>query len=317
MTKGNEYPWEPGYFKEATGVGLDDLIVRYGDEGAAMAIPKAPRDDALRIAQQNAAKPISKGGLGLRPDNTPMERAKAMGYHTPTYHATTDDFPAFDVSKRGTKSDSGWFSDAEYSAASPEYASRFIEKPIDGMVSGVVYQDGGNIMPLLARAKNPYDWRANEPMGRGLFQNDRGASIGKRRELQDLGYDSVVVNNSKIHLPEGQSLNNEQWNALTSASPMLKAIGKEKVEELIRANNYDFRDFVRSYGIDAASAMPLKNNMVELATFNPNQLRSRFAAFDPFLKDSSDLLAGIAPYAIPAGLLGSILMTSGEAEAKD
>src|SRR5512139_296612 len=31
---------------------------------------KFPQDDALREAQRNAAKPVSEGGLGLRPDNT-------------------------------------------------------------------------------------------------------------------------------------------------------------------------------------------------------------------------------------------------------
>ena len=42
--------------------------------------------------------------------------------------------------------------------------------------------------------------------------------------------------------------------------------------------------------------------------------RSRFAAFNPENRDSADLLAGVAPYAIPAGLLG-LLNYSGEAEA--
>ena len=87
---------------------------------------------------------------------------------------------------------------------------------------------------------------------------------------------------------------------------MLKSIGKQKVENLIRANNYDFRDFARSYGIDAASAMPQRSDMVELATFNPSQLRSRFAAFDPFNRDSSNLLAQSAKLA-PTTALGAYM----------
>lgn len=293
----------PQYAKTALRL-LDNLdsaptMARIGQRGAVdtglLGKMVAPQDEALRVAQQNAAKPVSEGGLGLRPDNTPEERAAAMGFDIPVYHATDQNFTAFDPLKRGTTSDSGWYGDADYTAPSPDYAARFIEKPIDGFVSGVAYKDGGNIMPLLARAENPYDWRANEPMGRGLFQNDRRASIDKRKELQGMGYDSVAVNNSKIFLDDGQELSNEQWDILTSASPMLKSIGKQKVENLIRANNYDFRDFARSYGIDAASAMPQKSDMVELATFNPSQLRSRFAAFDPMRRDSSDLLAGLSP----------------------
>lgn len=157
-------------------------------------------------------------------------------------------------------------------------------------------------MPLKAKAKNPYDWRENEPGGIGMTQNDRAQSIEKRRQLQSQGYDSVAVNNSRVRLPDGQTLNPQQWDALTFASPMLKSIGKKQVESLLR-NGYDFRDFVRSYGIDAASAMPQEKQLVELATFNPNQLRSRFAAFDPARVNENNLLASrLLPFALP-GLL--------------
>lgn len=50
-----------------------------------------------------------------------------------------------------------------------------------------------------------------------------------------------------------------------------------------------------------------------------NQIRSIFAAFDPARSDSADLLAGVAPYAIPvagAGLLGAAMMPD-EAIADD
>jgi len=41
--------------------------------------PAAPQAEALKTAQKNAALPVEKGGLGLPKDNTPMDRAKAMG----------------------------------------------------------------------------------------------------------------------------------------------------------------------------------------------------------------------------------------------
>lgn len=71
----------------------------------AMAVPvvgramrEAPRDEAMRIAQANAAKPVSEGGLGLPPDNTAMDRAKAMGFDVKTYHGTDKEFENFDPS---------------------------------------------------------------------------------------------------------------------------------------------------------------------------------------------------------------------------
>jgi hypothetical protein len=165
-----------------------------------------------------------------------------------------------------------------------------------------VFEDGANVMPLKARAKKQYDWRENEPGGIGMTQNDRRASIEKRRDLESKGFDSVVVNNSRIKLPEGQSLTAEQWEVLANASPMVRKLGKETIEPLLR-NGYDFRDFARSYGIDAAYAMPQEKQMVELATFNPNQLRSRFAAFDPARINENDLLGRVN---LPMlGLLGA------------
>jgi hypothetical protein len=59
----------------------------------------APQDEALALAQQRAALPVEQGGLGLGPANTAMERAAAMGFDTPSYHATKVDFPSFDANK--------------------------------------------------------------------------------------------------------------------------------------------------------------------------------------------------------------------------
>lgn len=39
----------------------------------------APQDEALRLAQERAALPVERGGLGLPKNNTAMDRAKAMG----------------------------------------------------------------------------------------------------------------------------------------------------------------------------------------------------------------------------------------------
>ena len=42
--------------------------------------PLTEFEKAHLIAQQNAALPVSQGGLGLAPDNTAMDRARAMGF---------------------------------------------------------------------------------------------------------------------------------------------------------------------------------------------------------------------------------------------
>lgn len=67
--------------------------------------------DAMLIAQKNAALPKSQGGLGLPLNNTPMDRARAMGFDTPAYHGTRIDFTEFQPKS--------WFS------SDPKYASDY------------------------------------------------------------------------------------------------------------------------------------------------------------------------------------------------
>jgi len=62
----------------------------------------APQDEALRLAQERAALPVERGGLGLPPNNTAEQRAAAMGFDTPAYHATDADILAFNNAKLGT-----------------------------------------------------------------------------------------------------------------------------------------------------------------------------------------------------------------------
>lgn len=61
-----------------------------------------PQAEALKLAQQRAVLPPAKGGLGLPADNTPQQRAKAMGFDIDAYHATDADILAFDKSLLGS-----------------------------------------------------------------------------------------------------------------------------------------------------------------------------------------------------------------------
>lgn len=83
-----------------TGIGtkLATLVASLAGKGAIVAgaiksaaksnLSHNPEERALAFltAQRNAAKPVSEGGLGLRPDNTAAERAAAMGFKGEGYH---------------------------------------------------------------------------------------------------------------------------------------------------------------------------------------------------------------------------------------
>lgn len=102
----------------------DFLKLGKGITGAltkARELAKAPQAEALLLAQQRAALPISKGGLGLPPNNTPEQRAAAMGFNKNTYHGSFRDIKKLDPSVGSTESHAG---KGVYSTDSPEDASR-------------------------------------------------------------------------------------------------------------------------------------------------------------------------------------------------
>lgn len=71
------------------------------------------------LAQMRAALPIKEGGLGLPPNNTAMDRAKAMGYTVPLWHSS----PSPDIHKFNRRS---WFADR------PEISETYLQKGKEG-----------------------------------------------------------------------------------------------------------------------------------------------------------------------------------------
>jgi hypothetical protein len=197
------YPYEYGYNKEF----------------------EFPQQGALDTAQKNAALPISEGGLGLPPTNTPMDRAKAMGFETDVYHATDapQDFSTFTPSVKG-KMGSG-----VYTSFEPAYAERY--------AGG----ETARTMPLMSRGEM--------------------ANVDTRTEVSDLVRQQLANENPNFNIQEWKRLSNQE-------------LGN------------------RGYsGLDVDK---------ERLVFNPSDLRSRFAAFDPMRRNESDILAGLLPASLLA-----------------
>lgn len=111
----------------------------------------APMDEALRIAQKNAAKPVSEGGLGLPPDNTPMDRARAMGFGLNQFHYSRaeDPFDGFTINTAGRNTsflDGVGVHTGTQQAASDRFTQYW---------KGDKRQPTGFTMPLLVREGNP------------------------------------------------------------------------------------------------------------------------------------------------------------------
>jgi len=119
------------------------------------------------IAQKNAALPIEQGGLGLPPNNTAMDRAKAMGFDIPTYHGTNADITRFDPNLSG---DHVQYMKGIFTADNPELASNY----------------GDRVMPLLQKKGITLeDKRAARKAGKELpiidsiYDKERGILVTK------------------------------------------------------------------------------------------------------------------------------------------
>jgi hypothetical protein len=203
----------------------------------------APQEAALRLAQQRAALPVEKGGLGLPKDNTALDRAEAMGFQD-AYHGTTQgrDLKNFETTR------TPWFTD------NPKVANTYATgRPEFGR------PEGKAVLPVSLRFDDPMvvadargnSWKSvpaimpNEGGEELFYTTDKLAKFARGQ-----GKDALVVNN--VFDPGSGRMP-------TSA----------KGEKALTGTTY--------------------------AMFNPDNIRSRFAAFDPFRKTAATAaLYGVA-----------------------
>jgi ADP-Ribosyltransferase in polyvalent proteins len=124
---------------------VPSLAGALGSKGAKLAEilktkPKTQYELAHELAQKNAVDM-----LGLPPNNTAMDRAKALGFDTPAYHGTNADFNAFDLSHTGTASGAEQYGSGVYTTTNPTMASGYANPN----------KEGANVLPLLVKMKAP------------------------------------------------------------------------------------------------------------------------------------------------------------------
>jgi hypothetical protein len=184
-------------------------------------------------AQRNAALPVAQGGLGLGPQNTAMERAKAMGFNYDLIHGSSNDIKSVDLAKMGSNTSSvgnlGANGPGFYMSELPWHSELYAGQ-------GWGKAEGANLMPLKVRFDNPQIFDATKNK---LFGGNTEHPLTSR--WWEKGKDGAIV-----------------------YRPGIK--GKEA-------------------------------EIIEAVSNKPENIRSRFAAFDPKKRDSRDLLASM-------GLLG-------------
>jgi len=219
-----------------------------------VARPKTEAEARMEVARRNAALPVDQGGLGLPKNNTPMDRARAMGFdiNDPQYHGTLADILAFDMSMLGKNTGARTTALGTFTTDNPILASKFA-----GM------QEGSNVMPLLVRKSN----NGKEPIELAR------SGVYAQKDPFDSMQDAITKSSGK-----------ESWDQVTQDDVRNWADMVSK--------NFGSIGLLKTAMDGAGTARTLKDPYHDFRIFqDPSQLRSRFAAFDPMRRNEADLLA--------------------------
>jgi hypothetical protein len=251
---------------------------------------------AHELAQKNAVEM-----LGLAPNNTAMDRARALGFDTPAYHGTNADFNAFDLSRTGTASGAEQYGSGVYTTTNPTMASGYANPN----------KDGANVLPLMVKIKSPLspdlEKQLTKPQIRSLLQ--------KSPELDDALWNFGDID----YEGKGRVFNN-------AVNMVHEYQGDKLLDNLHPIANDFFGSSPQAF--NDAVAKTIKKDGVQVdfdngdkfhIPFNPNQVRSRFAAFDPARANEADLLGMATPEMLgllAAGSAGGIAYAKNKKDKK-
>jgi hypothetical protein len=258
----------------------------------------APQAEALKLAQQRAALPPAKGGLGLPKNNTPQQRAEAMNRNTDAYHGSKQDITgAFKP---------GYDDNLAFVTKSPDFANKWIGKGKIQKRAGAEGEAELKSAEDLYRAlkEKHMDFESLDSQAPNFHaEYDKRNSAFKEAVAKEMGlypdktHSTVyplTVQSKKIFNPETDMNVMAEFFAKNNTPPQNQELYKsgnylmyetKPVVEYLKSKGYDSMRLRESTGDDYPT----------IAVFNPESVRSKFAAHDPFRKDAATAIAmGVA-----------------------
>jgi len=234
------------------------------------------------------------------------------------YHGTSADFPEFSLGGYGVHGNVGgtgvYLGNPDTASSYALSASSMTDKP-------------SNVMPLLSRGKI-LDTSSKAPLNNNLidkyinenlYDGDKARialdSGGKRvsRTFENVEDAKDFFRNQKKNweyfsgfdrtLPQADMIDGKAVVSYVDFNAPVSLNGlptKDVHEALRRAGGGTMTDVLKNIGYDGTKSAH------ETVIFDPKNIRSRFAAFDPFNRDSSNLLAQSAKLA-PTTALGAYM----------
>ena len=227
-----------------------------------------------------------------------MKRAEEMGY-TGSYHGTGNVFKSVDKGRFGTGIDA--YGEGFYSTTNPRRAERYVPKKPGFGLEEDPFVEGGNIIPTMVSKNNIFD--TNEKAGDSVLRIAKifeEPSSDFSVEYKDYGKNSLPGVFIKGFVGEGKSTNiksmflDPELKKVDVLTKLLNTFGKKNSSEILKKAGYD--------GLISPEGFGEKTYL----TFDPSNVRSKFARFDPMLSKSKNLLASAAPVAVSLGALSDL-----------
>ena len=217
-----------------------------------------------------------------------MARAEAAGFEGGLLHGTGADIVGVDKDKLGQKQD--LLGIGFYSTTSPKRSERYVPKETDPLTEERVFSEGGNVIPLLARNTAQFD--LTKPTG-----IPNAVKIGKAFEGSDFdveyrGEGDQVFIKSKTD-PQMSVYIDSYQDGIATLQKLKDVFGRNNVTNILEEAGFSGLKAEEGFG-----------NITNL-NYEPTDVRSRFARFDPEFAHLSNLsAANVSP-------LGGLLAQSG------
>jgi hypothetical protein len=279
-----------------------------------------PQQEALDTAQRNAALSVDEGGLGLPKDNTPEMRANASGL-SDAYHGSKQDITGLFRA--------GYDDNLAFATKDPEFASKWIGKgklnqrigaedeikAAEDLYRQIKYRNTDQ--DLLSRLEGEEFNTAYDKMS-AAARAEQEKEFGLRGNATGL-FDTVYplkIQANKTFNPETDMDVMKDFFVANDIPP--------KLQDLYAGGNYMMYEtkpvvnYLKGKGYDSMRLRESTgDNYPTIAVFNPETVRSRNAAFDPFRRDIETALArGVAPPDLLAGVLPLGLLADEEQRKK-
>lgn len=216
-----------------------------------------------------------------------MARAREMGFEGGLLHGTGSDIAAVDPAKLGEKQNV--LGKGFYQTTNPERAERYVPRVTDEE-GNRVFAEGGNVMPLMTKSADEFDltdYTGKENISRIASAFD---GSGFDVELRD-GGDSAFIR-SKTDPKMSVFLDSKQEGQATLMR-LKDAFGNNNITPILQGAGFTGVKGVESRGSNVR------------VNYNPEDVRSQFARFDPRLSHLSNVTAAnMSP-------LGGLLAQSG------